>query len=100
IARCEDVTVNLLIAGRDQVLDEDDWLARVNAGRTDIGITITPQEVAAFNDRVDLAALRGYLRAVKSRTDEVMPAVSPDAWADKPPLDLVDRALESAVAAG
>lgn len=65
-ARIEDVALNRFLADRPQVLD--DWIARLGVPRRDVGTGMTDAEVDALSSRIDLRALRGYLRAVTDRT--------------------------------
>lgn len=77
IARIEDVTMNLLVAGRPQVLDEDDWVSRFHLGRRDVGTSMSENEVADFSNQVDCSALRAYRIAVGCRTREIVSALQP-----------------------
>jgi hypothetical protein len=70
-ARIEDVAVNVVLAGRSQVLD-DDWASRLGISRPDVGNGMADTEVGDLSARVDLAALRGYRGAVGQRTRDVM----------------------------
>ena len=79
MARTEDVAVNLVIAGRPQVLD-DDWLRRLNVRWRTIGTGMTDDEVSELTARADGAAVRAYRAAVGLRTREVVTALRPEAW--------------------
>src|SRR6202008_3707159 len=79
IARAEDIFANLILSGRDQVMD-DGWLARLKTSRRDFGIGMTKPEVAELTTRVDVAALREYRDAVGRRTQEVIRGFGPDDW--------------------
>jgi hypothetical protein len=59
IARAEDIFSNIILSGRDQVVD-DGWLARLKISRRDFGIGMTKPEVAELTAKVDVAALRDY----------------------------------------
>lgn len=77
IARIEDVTINLLVAGRPQVLDEDGWAARLRLECRDVGTGMEDADVSHVSDRIDVAALRAYRMAVGRRTRAVVGAMSP-----------------------
>jgi DinB superfamily len=79
MARTEDVAVNLVVAGRDQVLD-DQWVRRMNVRSRIIGTGMTEDEVADMTAHADVAAVRAYRSAVGRRTREVVQALRPDAW--------------------
>ena len=97
VARCEDAAVNALVADRPQVLDEPGWPRRLGVARRDIGTGMTPEEVAAFNALIDLAALRAYLEAVKKRTREVVAALPPETWGEEVDATRVDAAVAAHV---
>ncbi len=71
IARCEDITMNLLVAGSPQVLLQDGWLAKLGVEACDTGNGMSPNEVAGFSAAVDLLALRAYRQAVGRATREI-----------------------------
>ncbi len=71
IARAEDIFSNIILSGRDQVVD-DGWLARLKISRRDFGIGMTKPEVTELTAQVDVAALRDYRDAVGRRTQEVI----------------------------
>ena len=78
MARAEDMAVNLLVAGRPQVLQDGDWAARLGVDRHDVAAGMTDEEVGDFSERVDISALRAYRDAVGKRSIEVISAMQPD----------------------
>ena len=95
MARTEDVAVNPVVAGRDQVLDHE-WVRRMNVRWPIIGTGMTEDEVADMTARADVAAVRAYRSAVGRRTREVVQALRPDAWGEI----LVEEDIKRAGAAG
>jgi len=77
MARIEDVTMNVLVAGQPQVLDESAWLSQLHLKRRDVGTSMNETEVADFSEQVDLAALHRYRVAVGRRTREIVTALQP-----------------------
>ncbi len=77
MARTEDVTMNLLVAGRPQVFDEG-WRERLGLSRLDIGTGMQDEEVADFSARVNIPALLDYRNAVGRRTREIAQALKPE----------------------
>jgi DinB superfamily len=73
-ARCQDFANTLISPGREQVLNED-WLARLNVSRRDIGTGMTRAECAEFNQAVDIGALQAYCDAVAEAVREVARAI-------------------------
>jgi DinB superfamily len=96
MARTEDVAVNLIVAGRDQVFD-DAWARRMRIARPDMGTGMTADEVAELSERADVAAVRAYRSAVGRRTREVVQALRPAAWDEV--LGLEDTSRAAAVGA-
>ena len=79
MARTEDAAVNPVVAGRDQILD-DEWMYRMNVPWRIIGTGMTDDEVTEMTARADIAAVRAYRSAVGLRTREVVGALRPEAW--------------------
>jgi len=79
MARTEDAAVNAVVAGLDQVLDEE-WVRRMNVPWRIIGTGMTGDEVTDVTARADVAAVRAYRSAVGLRTRAVVQALRPDAW--------------------
>jgi hypothetical protein len=91
IARTEDLMVNVIIAGRDQVLD-DAWRKRLNVSRPDIGTGMTSAEVTELTRAVDVGALREYRDAVGRRTREIVGQFTDADWAGQTAAADVQRA--------
>ena len=81
MARTEDAAVNPVVAGRDQVLD-DEWVRRMNVPWRIIGTGMTDDEVTEMSARADVSAVRAYRSAVGVRTREVVQALRADVWDD------------------
>lgn len=75
-ARVEDAAVNRFILDRPQVLDEGNWMARMNAPWRHHGGGVTFAEVDELSQRIDLDALQAYARAVSERTLEAAALLS------------------------
>jgi hypothetical protein len=86
MARCEDA-LNVLLAGCPQLLDEEDWLRRLNLSIRDVGTGMGDNEVSDLSARLDLAALRDYYTAVGRRTVEVVRSLRPEALDECPDLE-------------
>jgi DinB superfamily len=77
MTRCEDITLNRLVAGQPQVLLREGWLARLNTAARDTANAMTPAEVAEFSRQVDLEALRQYRLAVGRSTQQIARSLQP-----------------------
>ena len=91
IARAEDIIVNAVVVGRDQVFDQT-WMRRLGVARPDFGIGMTSPEVSELTRQVDLAALREYRDAVGHRTRELVGGFKPADWDGAVTADAVQRA--------
>jgi len=69
LARIEDVTMNLLLVGQSQVLNEG-WQARLNIRAADTGNGMSSQAVSELSKEIDLTALLAYRGVVGRRTRE------------------------------
>jgi len=78
IARIEDVTMNLLVAGSQQLLNRDRWLERMQITVRDTGNAMNMEGVAYLSATIDLPALRAYRMAVGSRTREIVQQLGPE----------------------
>jgi len=100
IARAEDIFLNPVIAGRDQVFN-DGWMRRLNVDRKDFGIGMTSAEVTALTQKIDVAALREYRDAVGTRTREIIGGFKDADWAGEIQAAPLERAAaQGAFAAG
>ena len=79
MARTEDAAVNPVVAGRDQVLD-DEWMRRMNVPWRIIGTGMTDDAGTEMTGRADITSVRAYRSAVGLRTREVVGTLRPEAW--------------------
>jgi hypothetical protein len=96
MARTEDASVNLVVAHRPQVLDND-WIHRLGVPWRHIGTGMTDDEVSELTQRADVAAVRAYRDAVGRHTREVVRALGPAVWDD--PVTVADTARAAAAGA-
>ncbi len=82
-ARCEDITMNMLIAGTPQVMSCEPWLERMNITIRDTGNAMSLAEIESFSSAVNVAAIRDYRTAVGRRTREVIPQLAPGSFKQK-----------------
>ncbi len=78
MARCEDITMNLLVAGTPQVWDSPAWQAQVHPPLQHTGNAMDRQAVLDFSAAVDAAAVRAYRQAVGNRSRQVIRQIQPD----------------------
>lgn len=76
IARIEDVTMNMLVAGTSQLYVNEGWFDRMDIGATDTGNSMTEGAVRELSEAIDLDELRSYRAAVGHRTREIVSDLS------------------------
>lgn len=83
IARIEDVTMNLLLAGEAQVWRDGGWSERMGVRRPDTGNTMDEEAVAALGASIDIKALLAYRFAVGRRTQQLVRQLQPEGLKQK-----------------
>jgi uncharacterized damage-inducible protein DinB len=78
IARIEDVTMNLLVAGSSQILNQGNWLERLKITVRDTGNEMDEEEMATLGATIDIEALSAYRMAVGRRTREIVQQLEPE----------------------
>jgi hypothetical protein len=68
LARIEDVTMNMLVAGSEQLLKREGWLIQMNAPIDDTGNAMNVEKVANLSRNIEVKALRAYRIAVGRNT--------------------------------
>lgn len=91
IARCEDAAVNIMVADRPQVFDEEPWANRLGIHRPDVGTEMTLAEVEDFSRVVNVSAIRDYRNAVGSRTRDIAKSLHADELNEVPPAERLDQ---------
>ena len=77
IARIEDVTMGILVAGGPQILESGRWQAQLNTGCRHTGNLMSAEEIVQLSAAVDLDAMLAYRLAVGQRTREVIRQLAP-----------------------
>jgi len=83
IARIEDLTMNLLVAGQPQLFAEGGWLERLNVSFRDTGNARPADDTVRLSAAIDPPGLRLYRSAVGRRTREIVQTLSPTALREK-----------------
>jgi hypothetical protein len=91
IARIEDMTMNLLVAGGEQVLGQGNWMQQLNSPIEHSGNEMSHTEVVELSAALDLAALRAYRKAVGQQTREVVRDLKAEDMARKTAPERLER---------
>lgn len=76
LSRIEDITMNLLVAGKDQVFETGGWLSKTKSPIMHTGNGTGLDVARALSEAVELPALRAYRHAVGRATREVVKALT------------------------
>lgn len=75
--RIEDITMNILVAGSNQVIDSDNWITRINSNIYDTGNAMNAGEILAFSSNINMQELYKYRITVGRRTREIIQKFKP-----------------------
>ncbi|WP_019155749.1 DinB family protein [Robertmurraya massiliosenegalensis] len=77
ITRIEDITMNILVANRSQVLHRGNWLADMNVSYLHSGNDMVDEDIAKLSKRIDLQALIAYRKEVGRETRNIVSSLKP-----------------------
>jgi hypothetical protein len=83
-ARTEDVAINTVLRGAEQIAAGDGWTTRLGVEATDIGTSMGDDEVATFAESVDPLVVIEYWQAVQKNTHEWLKAADLGVLDDAP----------------
>lgn len=83
LARIEDVTMNILVAGTEQLFEREGWKEKMSVLIIDTGNEIDRQQVARLSEAVVLENLKAYRVAVGKRTCQIVSLLTPQALVQK-----------------
>jgi hypothetical protein len=72
LARIEDVTINMLVAGKKQVFDRGNWSGKLNVSLIHTGNAMSKREIIELSNGIDIDQLRKYRVAVGRQTEEIV----------------------------
>jgi hypothetical protein len=78
IARIEDITMNILVAGTPQLFLQDNWAEKLNVNTLHSANSMDGNSIAVLSARVDIDALRAYRQFVGRRTREIVKKLKPE----------------------
>lgn len=83
LARIEDVTMNLLVAGTPQQFTTGGWQDKLAVSMIDTGNGMSAEQVYDLSRQVDVPVLRAYRKEVGRRTQEIVGELSPERLKEK-----------------
>jgi hypothetical protein len=93
LSRIEDVTMNMLVADRPQVFEDQGWMSKIHAPIRHTGNAMNQEAVRAFSQALDLRALRDYRVQVGLATRAIVKDLTKDDLSQKVDSDRLDRVL-------
>lgn len=94
IARIEDITMNMLIAGTQQVYKYDKWAKKLKSTIHHSANNMDDPGVARLSASLDVHALREYRRSVGRRTREIVRKIKQDQFEQKVEPIRLERLLK------
>lgn len=77
ITRIEDLTMNILVANREQVFD-DKWKVQLNVSISDTGNALSDDEIMELSCQLNIKKLIAYRNAVGKSTRDIVKSLSPE----------------------
>lgn len=93
ISRIEDITMNILVRGADQVFNTENWKERINSNIVDTGNALSENEIMKFSKNINMQELRNYRIAVGRRTRDIIETLKPSDMKIKFEKDSLERIL-------
>lgn len=94
IARIEDVAMNLLVAGSQQVFIQENWLERMHIDARDTGNAMSPKGVEELSRAINIEGLRDYRMAVGRRTRTIVEEIHPEELRSKVESSRLQRVVD------
>lgn len=94
LARCEDITMNMLVAETPQLFIRDDWEKKMKAAIVHSGNNMDDREIAVFSARVDIEQLQAYRQSVGRRTRAIVKKLKPERFKQKADPSRVEKIMD------
>lgn len=93
LARIEDITMNVLVAGQHQLFEREGWAVRLHVPLKDTGNLISDAALRALSEQVDWQALHAYRSAVGKSTRTVVQSLTAADLKRKTPPERLQKTL-------
>lgn len=70
--RIEDITMNLLVAGTDQIFEKDNWFSKINSPIRHTGNSLNANEILHISSLINIEELKAYRIAVGRNTENII----------------------------
>ena len=93
LARIEDITMNMLVAGKEQLFTRDGWAKKLKITVLHSANKMDAASVAKLSAEIDIKALRSYRMAVAKRTRQIVKTLKAEDLKQKVDLARIKNVL-------
>ena len=93
LARVEDITMNILVAGTEQLFTKDDWAGKLKVGIVHSANRMDDESVAKLSARINVTALKAYRVAVGKRTRQIVQKLRAEDFKKKVEPDRIQKVM-------
>ena len=94
LARIEDITMNILVSGDNQIFVEENWHERLRIKTGHSGNGMLPEDIKALSDRIDLEGLKEYRSAVGRKTQAIIKRLDLEKYKEKVLISRIHKVIE------
>lgn len=92
-SRIEDITMNILVSGDEQVINTGNYIEKINSNISDTGNALNCDEILEFSKNININELRNYRIAVGRKTREIIKNLNASDMKRKFEKDSLNRIL-------
>lgn len=94
LARIEDMTMNILVGDRMQILHMDNWLEKMNIRFVHSGNEMKDEDIAELSSSININALIEYRMAVGKQTQRIILSLQPGDFKQEVQVNRIKRLFE------
>jgi len=95
LARIEDITMNMLVAGTEQLFTRDGWGKKLNIDIAHSANKMTNKSVTNLSEKIDIKALKAYRIAVGKRTRQIVQKLKAEDFKKKVDPIRIQKVMEA-----
>lgn len=93
LARVEDITMNMLVAGTEQLFTKGNWAEKLKVGIVHSANRMDDESVANLSARINVTALKAYRAAVGIRTRQIVQKLRAEDFKKKVEPDRIQKVM-------
>lgn len=97
--RIEDIAMNILIAGEQQIMYSGNWLKKMRIGVRDTGNSMNGEEIQKLSQMIDMQALKEYRLSVGMKTRDIIKSLKAEDLKQKIEPSRLQRILDEGAVA-